>query len=141
LIKWFVVEHSAKVPSNTSPCAFGNAVITYNHMVVDTKIQERTDGWFHALADATRRDILVRSLHNEHSVSELASFYPMSFAAVQKHVALLERVDLVTKHRRGREQMVRGNVATVRNAFSVLEQLEEVWRGRIDRMNEILSED
>jgi len=110
-------------------------------MVVDTKEQTRTDGWFHALADSTRRDILVRSLHHEHSVTELASFYPMSFAAVQKHVALLERVDLVTKHRRGREQMVRGNVATVRSAFSVLEQLEEVWRGRIDRMNEILSED
>jgi DNA-binding transcriptional ArsR family regulator len=110
-------------------------------MVVDTKDQKRTDGWFHALADATRRDILVRSLNGEHSVSELASFYPMSFAAVQKHVALLERVDLVTKDRRGREQIVRGNVATVRKAFSVLEHLEEVWRGRIDRMNEILSED
>lgn len=110
-------------------------------MVVDTKEQKRTDGWFHALADATRRDILVRSLHCEHSVSELAGFYPMSFAAVQKHVAVLERVDLVSKHRRGREQMVRGNVTTIRSAFSVLEQLEEVWRGRIDRMNEILNED
>lgn len=110
-------------------------------MVVGIKERERTDEVFHALADSTRRDIVVRSLHSDHSVSELAGFYPMSFAAVQKHVAILERADLVTKQRRGREQLVRGNVLTIRYAFSLLEEFEEVWRGRIDRMKEILSED
>ena len=72
---------------------------------------DRTDRVFRALADATRRDIVRRAMQGEHSVSALARLYPMSFAAVQKHVAVLEVAELVTKRRRGREQLVRGNVA------------------------------
>ncbi len=94
----------------------------------------------HALADATRRDIVSHVLQSEHSVSALARRYPMSFAAVQKHVAILERADLVTKRRHGREQLVSGNIATVRDATALLAQLEEIWRARIDRMGEILAE-
>jgi DNA-binding transcriptional ArsR family regulator len=110
-------------------------------MVVDVRDEPRADRWFHALADATRRDIVVRSLQGEDSVSAIARRYPMSFAAVQKHVAVLEGADLVTKRRNGREQLVRGNPHTIRAARVVLEQLEAVWRGRIDRMDEILAED
>lgn len=95
----------------------------------------------HALADPTRRDIVRRALRGEHSVSALARSYPMSFAAVQKHVVVLEGAGLVTKRRQGREQLVRGNVGAVREAQRVLEQLEEVWRSRIERMGEILAED
>jgi DNA-binding transcriptional ArsR family regulator len=94
---------------------------------------------FHALADATRRDIVVRTLEAEHSVSALARRYPMSFAAVQKHVGVLEGAGLVTKKRKGREQLVRGNIDTVRRAYRLLEQLEDVWRARIDRIGEILA--
>ena len=82
----------------------------------------------------------MRCLQGEHSVSALASLYPMSFAAVQKHVAVLERAELVTKQRRGRQQMVRGDVATVHYTFELLEQIEEVWRSRLDRFAEILME-
>lgn len=95
----------------------------------------------HALADPTRRDIVRRALRGEHSVSALARRYPMSFAAVQKHVVVLEGAGLVTKRRQGREQLVRGNVRAVREAQRVLEQLEKVWRSRIERMGEILAED
>jgi DNA-binding transcriptional ArsR family regulator len=109
-------------------------------MVVETVAEQRTDRLFHALGDATRRDIVLRAMQGEHSVSALARRYPMSFAAVQKHVAVLERAELVTKHRRGREQLVLTNIDTVRDAFSVLEQLEAVWRGRIDRFGGILAE-
>jgi len=91
-------------------------------MVVDTKTPESADLIFHALSDATRRDILLRCLEGEYSVSTLASYYPMSFAAVQKHVAVLEKAHLVTKRRRGREQM------------------ETMWRSRLDRMGQILRE-
>jgi DNA-binding transcriptional ArsR family regulator len=101
---------------------------------------ERTDRVFRALADGTRRDIVVRTLEGEHSVSALARRYPMSFAAVQKHVAVLEEAGLVTKHRKGREQLVRGNVDTVRRAAQLLDELDAVWRGRADRMSEILAE-
>jgi DNA-binding transcriptional ArsR family regulator len=96
---------------------------------------------FHALADATRRDIVTRTMQAEHSVSALARLYPMSFAAVQKHVAVLERAELVTKRRRGREQLVSGNVQTVLEACRVLDQLEALWRSRIDRFAEVLDED
>ena len=109
-------------------------------MVVAMVDKQRTDRLFHALADATRRDIVMHAMRGEHSVSTLARRYPMSFAAVQKHVAVLERAELVTKQRSGREQLVRSNIDTVRDAFRVLEQLEAVWRGRIDRFGGILAE-
>ena len=110
-------------------------------MVVDVLADERADRVFHALADATRRDIVLRTLEGEHNVSSLARHYPMSFAAVQKHVAVLEDAGLVTKQRKGREQLVRGNVEPIRKASLLLEQLEAVWRGRIDRIGELLAED
>ena len=109
-------------------------------MVVGLLKAERADRVFHALADVTRRDIVVRTLEGEHSVSALARRYPMSFAAVQKHVAVLQGAELVTKRRSGREQLVRSNVQTVRDACELLEQIELVWRSRIDRLGDILAE-
>ena len=95
---------------------------------------------FGALADPTRRDILRRVLREESSVSALADRYAMSFAAVQKHVAVLEKAGLVTKETRGRERLVRGEVTTVRSAARLLDQLEEIWRGRSDRIDNLLSQ-
>jgi DNA-binding transcriptional ArsR family regulator len=103
--------------------------------------QERADRLFHALSDATRRDIVRRTMQQDHSVSALARHYPMSFAAVQKHVAVLDRAGLVTKRREGRERLVRGNVDAVRRAHHLLDQLEAVWRERLDRFEEVLAED
>ena len=112
----------------------------YNRMVVDVLESERVDRVFRALADVTRRDIVTRTLEGEHSVSALARHYPMSFAAVQKHVAVLEEAGLVTKRRRGREQLVSGDVETVRRAARLLDELAGVWRSRTERMSEILAE-
>ena len=109
-------------------------------MVVDQLSGDGVDHLFHALADATRRDILVRSRGGELSVSRLAEVYPMSFAAVQKHVAVLERAGLVTKERRGREQLVRTDPAAVRRAREALDRLEAAWRGRVDRMSGMLAD-
>jgi DNA-binding transcriptional ArsR family regulator len=103
--------------------------------------QKKLDRVFHALADPTRRDIVVRTLQVDHSVSSLARLYPMSFAAVQKHVAVLEDAELVTKRRRGREQLVTGNAPTLHAAARVLDQLEELWRRRIDQLGEVLAEE
>ncbi len=108
-------------------------------MVVRRQERESTDRVFAALSDATRRDILVRVLHDEASVSTLARRYDMSFAAVQKHVAVLERADLLTKERRGREQVVRGDIDTVRAAAQLLDRFEEIWRGRIARIDQLLT--
>ena len=100
---------------------------------------QELDRLFHALADVTRRDILERCVSGEPSVSRLAEVYPMSFAAVQKHVAVLERAGLVTKQRRGREQLVRTDPTGVGRARRVLDELETAWRGRIDRMADLLA--
>ncbi len=108
-------------------------------MVAQQVEREAADQIFAALADATRRDILKRVLRNEVSVSTLARRYDMSFAAVQKHVAVLERAHVVTKRRSGREQLVSGDVTTIRAAAMLLGRYEEIWRGRIGRIEEILT--
>jgi len=102
--------------------------------------EKEADLIFHALADGTRRDIVRRCLAGESSVSQLAEAYPMSFAAVQKHVAVLERAGLVTKQRNGREQLVRTDLDTVRRARELLDQLERTWRGRVGRMDALLGQ-
>src|SRR6476469_3685762 len=101
--------------------------------------EDRADAWFHALSDRTRRDILRRVLAGEHSVSTLAASYEMSFAAVQKHVAVLERAGLLTKRRQGREAMASGDVAAVRSVAAMLAELESLWRGRISRIDELIA--
>jgi DNA-binding transcriptional ArsR family regulator len=109
-------------------------------MVVGGVSDEEVDGLFHALADATRRDILHRCIRGEPSVSRLADDYPMSFAAVQKHVAVLERAGLVIKERRGREQLVHTDGDAVGRARRALDELEAAWRGRVDRMADLLAQ-
>jgi DNA-binding transcriptional ArsR family regulator len=97
------------------------------------------DRIFAALADATRRDIVLRSIAGDEGVAELARHYPMSFAAVQKHVAVLERAGLISKQRRGRRKVVRTDVEGLRVARGLLDRYEELWRGRIGRMTDIIS--
>ncbi|MDT0351681.1 ArsR/SmtB family transcription factor [Pseudonocardia charpentierae] len=103
--------------------------------------ENRADALFHALADRTRRDIMRRVLAGEHSVSTLAAKYDMSFAAVQKHVAVLEKAGLLTKRRSGREQLARGDVEAVRSVASLLVDLEQIWRGRIARIDNLIASD
>src|SRR3954454_6400452 len=98
------------------------------------------DRMFGALADHTRRDIVRRAINAEEGIVELASHYPISFAAVQKHVAVLERAGLVTKERSGRRKVVRTNLERLRVARRLLDQYEELWRGRIDRMTELVAD-
>ena len=111
-------------------------------MVVDDTLSDlEIDRIFHALADATRRDIVRRTLAGEASVSVLASAYAISFAAVQKHVAVLEGAGLVTKQSRGRERLVRADPATIARAQELLDAYAQLWRGRVDRLDALLADD
>nr|WP_222131197.1 metalloregulator ArsR/SmtB family transcription factor [Pseudonocardia sp. C8] len=110
-------------------------------VLVTDQDEDRADALFSALADRTRRDIMRRVLAGEHSVSALAAHYEMSFAAVQKHVAVLEKAGLLTKRRDGREQLASGDVAAVRSVASMLTELEQVWRGRVARIDELIASD
>jgi DNA-binding transcriptional ArsR family regulator len=111
-------------------------------MVVESDISAaEVDRIFHALADATRRDILRRTAIGDTSVSRLAAGYAMSFAAVQKHVAVLEGAGLVTKSRKGRERLVRADPATIARAQKLVDAYADLWRGRIDRLDALLEEE
>lgn len=120
-------------------------MLTCNQMVVDrreTRDDEKAaDLLFGALADPTRRDIFRRAREGRLSVSALARQYPISLAAVQKHVAVLERAELVSKHRAGRESIVRAETDALKRAHAALDRLESEWRGRIERIDRILDED
>ena len=116
----------------------GLTLPSYNRMVVSMQLAFNADQIFAALADATRRDIVLRALNGNEGVAELAGHYPMSFAAVQKHVAVLERAGLVTKERTGRRKVVRTNIEGLRVARGLLDQYEALWRGRVDRMTDLI---
>jgi len=94
---------------------------------------------FAALADATRRDIVLRAIGGREGIAELAEHYPMSFAAVQKHIAVLERAGLVTKDRAGRRKVVHTDMEGLRMAQGLLDRYEQLWRGRIDRMTDVIT--
>jgi len=114
--------------------------VIYNQMVVVTLERDRqTDRLFFALSDATRRDIVTQTLDRERSVSELGRLYPISLTAVQKHVEVLVDAGLVSKHRSGREQLVRGEVNQLRRAHELLDELETVWRARLERFEGVLN--
>lgn len=99
------------------------------------------DRLFRALADATRRDIIRRLLAGEPtSISVLAARYDMSFAAVQKHVAVLEGAGLVMKQRRGRERMVEGKPEQLARARELLAQLEDLWRSRFSQIDTLFND-
>ena len=110
-------------------------MVVYRPEAIDS-----TGASFHALADPTRRDLLRVVLREPHSVSDLARRYPMTFAAVQKHVAVLERAGLVTKVARGRERLVQGRIEALRELTWALDEFEAIWRGRMERFGDPLAE-
>lgn len=112
-------------------------MVTQKHELSDVEV----DAIFHALADRTRRDIVARVIEREQSVSALAEQYSMSFAAVQKHVAVLERATLVRKQRDGRQQIVHADLERLRRAQQLLDRYEQLWRHRVDRIASILDEE
>src|SRR5262245_38651813 len=138
-----LVPRSRHRPAAATIAALTHATcwVIYNQMVVDTVRRERqTDRLFFALSDATRRDIVTQTLDRERSVSELGRLYPISLTAVQKHVAVLVDAGLVSKHRSGREQLVRGEIEQLRRAHELLDELETLWRARLERFEDVLNE-
>lgn len=116
--------------------------VSFNHMVVQTELSDaEVDRLFHALADATRRDIVRRTLAGDESVTDLAAEYSMSFAAVSKHVAVLEEAGLVTRRPDGRKRLVRADPKRLAQAQRLLDAFEQVWRHRIDALDVVLTAD
>lgn len=121
------------------------AVVYYNQMVVKMPTkpefdEEQVDLIFHALSDRTRRDIMGKVSESEQSISDLARKYEVSFAAIQKHVSVLERAELVTKTEQGRKKFVRNNPDTLRRAAELLSRYEQIWTQRINAIDQLLDQ-
>src|SRR3989337_2491328 len=108
-------------------------------MVVSMRDAADIDRVFGALADATRRDIVRRAIDGEEGVAELAQHYPMSFAAVQKHIAVLQRAGLISKQRIGRRKVVRTNIERLGIARRLLDRYQDLWQGRVGPTTDLIA--
>lgn len=105
---------------------------------------ERTielDAIFSSLADPTRRDILARVARGELSVGDIAERYDMSFAAISKHLNVMEKARLIIKRREGKKQMVTLAPDALRSADEYLEQYRQMWEQKFTKLDELLKED
>jgi DNA-binding transcriptional ArsR family regulator len=96
------------------------------------------DAVFSALADPTRRAIVVRLTQGEASVSELAEPFDVSLPAVTKHLAVLERAGLLEHHKQGRVRRCRLVPAPMRIADDWLSTYRVFWERRLDSLTEHL---
>jgi DNA-binding transcriptional ArsR family regulator len=103
--------------------------------------EDQVDLIFHALSDRTRRDIMGKVSQSEQSISDLARQYEVSFAAIQKHVSVLEKAALVSKRVDGRQKLVQNNPETLRRATELLTEYERIWTHRINAIGQILGEE
>ena len=113
-------------------------VLSFNYMV-EQAIQ--LDSIFHSLADPTRRDILSRVARAEYSIGELVENYEMSFAAISKHLAVLEKAKLIVKRREGKKQMVTVAPGALMTADEYLEQYRQLWEQKFNKLDALLKED
>ncbi len=109
-------------------------------MVEYSVAQSELDALFHSLADGTRRDVLRRVSRKPQTISELAQSYAMSFAAIAKHITVLERAKLVTKQKRGKEQVVSVAPKAIKIAAAHLEQYEKLWEERFNRLDKLIAD-
>lgn len=98
------------------------------------------DAVFFSLADPTRRDILRRVSESELSVGEIAQHYQLTFAAISKHLKVLEKATLVIKRRRGKEQMVRLAPQVFMSAAEYLDWYKPFWTDKLDSLEIYLKE-
>jgi len=98
------------------------------------------NGLFGSLADPVRRDILSRLTKAAYSVSQLASNYDISLAAVAKHLKVLEKAKLVTKTRNGNEQIVSIAPEALHDVAVYLQPYEELWSKRFNAVDKLLKE-
>ncbi len=111
--------------------------VLFNYMV---ELTMQLDTIFSSLADSTRRDILMRVSKSNLTISELAQPYNITFAGVAKHVAVLEKAGLISKRRRGNEQIVSVSPKAVSLATSYLGEYEKIWQERFNRLEKLLTE-
>ena len=117
------------------------AGVRFNHMVKSSGIRAqaaRLDGVFHALSDATRRSILRKVANGEKTVGQIAEPYPISLAAISKHLKVLEGARLIQREKRGSFQIVRINAAPMREAGEWIAYYEKFWNEQLDALEKLI---
>jgi DNA-binding transcriptional ArsR family regulator len=98
------------------------------------------DTVFSSLSDGKRRDILRRLINQELSIGEIAKPYDITFAAVSKHLKVLEKAQLIIKRRRGKEQIVQLSPQALKNAAEYLENYQLLWDERFQNLDKLLKQ-
>ena len=98
------------------------------------------DSIFNSLADPIRRDILQHVARAEYSVGELVQKYDVSFAAISKHLKVLESANLIRKRKEGKQRMVSLAPGALQSADEYLEQYRVMWQSRHDKLEQLLKE-
>jgi DNA-binding transcriptional ArsR family regulator len=107
--------------------------------MVEYNLSSPLDSIFGSLADPTRRSILEQVSRQSMSVGQIAKDYDLTFAAVSKHLKVLQTANLVSKQRNGKEQIVSLSPAALKEADDYLKQYHEMWNDRFDRLEQILN--
>ena len=101
--------------------------------------QNRVTAIFAALADPTRRRILVRlSTHGESPVTALAKPFRISPPGFSKHLRVLEKARLIERQRKGRIHLIRARAAGMKEAQKWMAQCAAFWDARFDALDELL---
>ncbi len=95
---------------------------------------------FHALGDATRRQMLRHLAGGERTVSQLAEPFAISLAAASKHIKSLENAGLIRREVRGRTHYCRLDPGPLASAHQWLSFYERFWTGRLDVLERLLRE-
>jgi DNA-binding transcriptional ArsR family regulator len=98
----------------------------------------RLDCVFHALSDSTRRAILRDVAGAEKTVGQIAEPYPVSLAAISKHLKVLEGARLIRRKKNGSFQMIRINAAPMKEAGQWLAYYEKFWNDQLDALQDLL---
>ena len=113
-----------------------HAAAIFNHMV-----ENRLDATFQALSDPTRRGMLASLALGERSIGELGEPFAMSFAGASKHVKVLESAGLIERRKDGRKQICTLRPEPLAEAERWLNQWEEFWTVKLDRLQAIIESD
>jgi DNA-binding transcriptional ArsR family regulator len=96
------------------------------------------DRIFHALSDPTRRSILEGLTRNERTVTQIAARYPMSLAAVSKHLKVLEHAKLIGRRKAGSFRFLKLRAESLLSAAEWIAHYEQFWGARLDVLKSFL---
>ena len=105
-------------------------------------IQEhQLDRVFQALADTTRRNILLQIREQDQTVNDIASQYEISLPAVSKHLKVLERAGLISRKKEGRKRLCHAEPNLLAEPLAWLEFYQSFWNDKLDNLKAFIEQE